>query len=750
MEREAPLTDKKRNGKYTVHLVAAALAVGVCALYSQVFRNGFVFDDVPYLVENRHIQEGFTLAAIKWAFTAFHCANWHPLTWLSAMLDFRVFGPNPTGHHAVNVLFHAANTVLLLLVLRRMTGSLWRSAFVAGLFAVHPLHVESVAWLAERKDVLSTFFLLLTIWAYAGYAQSPNPRRYALVALIFAMGLMSKPMLVSAPILLLLLDFWPLRRLSLGEGAKKKQAINFQKLIWEKAPLFGLSAVSCVITYFAQQNIGAVVRLERFPLGLRIENALVSYVAYIWKMIWPSGLAVYYPYPVHGIPALLTIGAALILIVISGFAIRAAKRHPYLAVGWLWYVITLVPVIGLVQVGEQSMADRYTYISLIGLFVMIAWGVPELLSRFVPVSPRLLVAPSLCVIAALSVCTWLQAPYWKSDYTLFLRAVSVTAHNKLAHNNLGVQLEEQGKLDEAIVQYRKALEVDPDYADARLGLGNALLAQGKVTEAVKEYSEVRRINPNDKKAGVALANAMSKQGKGALAAAEYSRILESDPDNVDAHYNLGLELSKQGKLDEAASHYSKALEINPNYAKAHNNLGAVLAQMGRSDEAVPHYQEALRIKPDYPEAHYNLAIALAAQGKSDEAFNHLSQAIRAKPDYAEAHNSLGALLAMRGSIPEAAGHFVEAVKYRPNYAEAHYNLGYALATQGKSKEAIGHYLEAIRIKPDYGVAHMNLAVELLINGRYAEAWKEVHLSQRYGCAPHPEFLKALSARMPER
>jgi tetratricopeptide (TPR) repeat protein len=750
VEGEVPLTDKKRNGKYTLHLVTAALAVGVCALYSQVLRNGFVFDDIPYLVENRHIQQGFTLSAIKWAFTAFYCANWHPLTWLSAMLDFRIFGPNPAGHHAVNVLLHAANTVLLLLVLRRMTGSLWRSAFVAALFAVHPLHVESVAWVAERKDVLSTLFLLTTIWAYADYAQSPNPRRYALVALTFTFGLMSKPMLVSVPILLLLLDFWPLRRLSLGNDAKKKRAMTVPKLIWEKTPLFALSAVSCVITYFAQQNIGAVVRLEKFPLGLRMANALVSYVAYIWKMIWPTGLAVYYPYPVHGIPALLTIGAALILIVISGFAIRAGKRHPYLAVGWLWYVISLVPVIGLVQVGEQSMADRYTYISLIGLFVMIAWGAPELLPRLVPVSPRLLVAPSLCVIAALSVCAWLQAPYWKSDYTLFFRTVSVTANNKLAHNNLGIQLEGQGKLDEAIVQYRKALEIDPDYADAHLDLGNALLAQGKVTEAVKEYSEVRRINPNDKKASVALANAMSRQGKGDLAATEYSRILESDPNNVDAHYNLGLELSKQGKFEEAASHYSKALEINPNYAKAHNNLGAVLAQMGRSDEAVPHYQEALRIKPDYPEAHYNLAMALAAQGKSDEAFNHLSEALKAKPDYAEAHNSLGALLAMHGRIAEAIPHFVEAVKYRPDYAEAHYNLGCALANQGKSNEAIGHYLEAIRIKPDYGVAHMNLAVELFISGRYAESWEEVHLSRRYGCAPNPEFLKALSAKMPER
>jgi len=683
----------------------AALVLVTAAAYWPVFGNGFVFDDVPYLVENPNLRDGFTADAVQWAFTSFRCANWHPVTWLSAMLDVSLFGLSPAGHHAVNLLFHLANTVLLLLLFRRITGSLWKSAFVAGLFALHPLHVESVAWIAERKDVLSTLFWLLGIWAYVRYAEKPSVRRYVLVAAIFALGLMAKPMLVTLPIVLLLLDFWPLRRLSLG-GSAKKGGPTPAKLILEKAPLLALSAASSLITYFAQQSIGAVVQLQKFPIGLRIENALVSYVAYVWKMIWPAGLAAYYPYPAHGIPAWQALGAALVLVGVSVFVFRQAKSRPYLAVGWLWYLIALMPVIGIVQVGEQSMADRYTYVPLIGIFLMIAWGVKAngrstsaqasadkggerasgrsrtTQSPSLPVTQSpILSGIAVVVLAALGVCTSLQARYWQSDYTLFLRAVNVTSDNKLARNNLGIQLEAQGKPDEAIVQYQKALEIDPNYADARLDLGNALFSQGKVEEAVKEYSAILKADPENKKASIGVANALAKKGRGDVAASEYAKILESDPNNADAHYNLGLMLSKQGKLDEAAEHYRKALDINPNYAKAHNNLGTLLTQQNKPDEALPHYQEAIRIKPDYAEAHCNLGIVLAGQG----------------------------------NVPEAAQHF----------------------------------LAAVRIKPDYAEAHASLALAYFLTERYAEAWKEVRLAERYGIPPDPRFLRALSEKMPE-
>ena len=733
---------EKRSDKRAIYVASAALAAATAAAYWLVLKNGFVFDDVPYLVENPSVRHGLSPAGIVWAFTAFYCANWHPLTWLSTMLDVSLFGMNAAGHHAVSLLFHLANTVLLMLLLRRMTGSLWKSAFVAGLFALHPLHVESVAWIAERKDVLSTLLMLLTVWAYVSYAESPSVRKYIVVAVLFALGLMAKPMLVTLPIVLLMLDYWPLRRLSFEH---RKGGATLAQLAMEKAPLLGLSAASSVITFFAQRSIGAVVQLVKFPLELRIENAVVSYGAYLWKMVWPSGLAAYYPYPAKGIPAVLVFASAAVLILISLAVWRNAKPRPYLAVGWLWYLITLIPVIGIVQVGEQSMADRYTYIPLMGISVAVTWLVVEKVRRPFLLSPILGVA----VLAVLGVCTWKQVQYWKSDYVLFERAAVATRDNKLAENNFGVQLEAQGKLDEAILHYRKALRIDPRYSDARLDLGNALLSQGKTREAVREYSRVLKDEPGNQKASIGLAAALAKQGRGDVAASGFSKVLETDPNNADAHYNLGLMLAREGKLDEAIQHFTKAVEINPNYAKAHNNLGAALGQQGRFDEAIPHYMDALKIDPRSPEAHCNLGVALANKGQMDEAQQHLVEAVALKPNYAEAHNVLGAVLASKGNVSEAMQHFAMAVKLNPAIAEAHYNLGFGLAGQSKSEEAMKEYREAIRLKPDYGVAHTNLAVELFINGRYAEAWDEVHLGARYGSPPNPQFVQALTAKMPE-
>lgn len=750
---------ERRLGRYTLHFIIAALILVTLVSYLHVFRSGFVFDDTLYLVENRHVQDGFTPDAVKWAFTAFYGANWQPMTWLSSMLDYRIFGSNPAGHHATNLFLHIFNTILLLLVLRRMTGSLWKSAFVAALFALHPLHVESVAWVSERKDVLSTCFMLLAIWAYVRYAERPSLRGYSLVAAAFALGLMAKPMLVSLPILLLLLDYWPLHRASFAGG---KPGLSPTKLIREKAPLFALSAASCVITYLAQRSGAAVIQLERFPLGLRVANSLVSYATYIGKTLCPTGLAAYYPYPRTGVPVPVVIVALLVMTAISVFAIRQARPRPYVAVGWLWYVITLVPVIGLVQVGEQSMADRYTYIPLIGLFIMAAWGIPDLLQSMralgkpkkgedISIAHLPVLSVSAClVIVALAACTSRQVGFWESNYTLFHRAVSATNGSALVLSNYGIELAKKGDYDKAIEQYREAIKAEPAYVESYVNLGNALKATGHTKEALKQYQEALTFKPDYTDALVSIANIMAEQGQGDAAAGEYSRVLDFNPDDPRAHFSLGYLLAKQGKVDEAVTHFERAIEITPDFDKAHFNLANLLSQRGEIDKAAEHYSEALRINPNYAEAHRGLALILGMQRRPDDAADHLRQAIKIKPNYADAHNDIGILLAQQGRVDEAIAQFSAAVKYRPDFVEAHSNLGLGLASKGNLDAAIAEYEKALKLNPGYLQVHGNLASAFYSAGRYADAWREVRIAERYGMKPPPEFIKALSAKMPRR
>jgi tetratricopeptide (TPR) repeat protein len=467
---------KKPHGNIpVVILIAVSLAAATFGVYWRALSNGFVWDDIPYVLQNRHVQGGLTLSSTKWAFTSMLCANWHPLTWISAMLDYRLFGHSPSGYHLVNVLFHIANSILLMTLLIRMTGGVWRSGFVAALFALHPLHVESVAWVAERKDVLSTFLMFLTMLAYLRYAKRPNWSSYLLVALLFAMGLMSKPMLVTLPIVLLLLDYWPLARFT------KKRPVA--KLVWEKVPLLMLSVAASAVTYIAQQRGHA---LAPYSLGLRIENALVSYTIYIIKMVWPSGLAVHYPFPEHGIPAGEVIGSCAILAAISLTAIKARNRHPYLLWGWLWFLITLVPVIGFVQVGGQSMADRYTYVPLIGLFVAVAWVAPRSIRVLAP-----------AVIVALMVCTVLQVRYWKNEETLFRRVVSVTDRDALAYNYLGVTLAMKGEMKQAEDNFLRALAVDPHNVAAHVNMGELLLEKKDKAGARVYFQGALKFDPDN-------------------------------------------------------------------------------------------------------------------------------------------------------------------------------------------------------------------------------------------------------------
>jgi Flp pilus assembly protein TadD len=599
-------------------LVCLFLIVITIAVYWQTRNHEFVsYDDDAYVIENPQVQAGLTRQTIIWSFTTTHVANWHPLTWLSHMMDCQLYDLNPSGHHLTNVLFHLANTVLLFLLLNRSTGSSWRSGFVAALFAVHPLHVESVAWVAERKDVLCTLFWLLTMWTYIYYVEKPRLHRYLLTLLTLGLGLMAKPMLVTLPFVLLLLDYWPLGRFQAGPAGSNDQAqvqlplssvktrMPSSRLIWEKAPFFVVSLASCVVTFLVQQKGGAVETVADFPLTIRIGNALVSYVSYMGKMIWPQNLAVFYPHPGTSLPRWQPVAAGLLLICITIGVIRAGRKRAYLTVGWLWYLGTLVPVIGLVQVGAQALADRYTYVPLIGLFIMISWFIPDLLSAWRH-RGILLGGAALTLVSALMVCTWMQLQHWKNDLTLFEHALKVTANNYLAHDSLGNALAEQGKLDQAITHYNAALRINPNSLNTHNNLGVAFLEGGDIDKAITHYYAALRLKS----------------------------------DSAETHNNLGVAFFSMGQLNKAISHYLTAIELDPTFGKAYNNLGNVLFQQGKLDEAIIQYQRALETKTNYPEAHNNLGVALAQQGKMDEAIIQFEEALRLKPGYAQARTNL--------------------------------------------------------------------------------------------------------------
>ncbi len=600
-------------------LLYLLLIFATLAIFHQLPNYDFVnIDDDLFVYKNTQVLKGFTTETVIWAFTNFSPDYWRPLSWLSHMLDCELFGLRPGLHHLTNLLIHVANSVLLLFILRRMTGALWRSAFVAVLFAIHPLHVESVAWVAERKDVLSAFFWFLTIWAYARYAEQTGLRRYLLVLLFFGLGLMAKPMVVTLPFVLLLLDYWPLGRLQLQNvGTVSDLDIpkaSVFRLVWEKIPFFALSATTVVATLLATKAGGTLRSLEVFPLKIRIANALVSYISYMIKMIWPFRLAVYYPHP-EAFPIWQIGGAGLLLLVVSVILVRAAGKRPYLVVGWLWYLVALLPVIGLVQAGSQAMADRYTYIPLVGLFVLIAWAVPSLMEGWRYQRVVLAISTTILLLG-LTVATMLQVRYWQNSITLFQHALKVTSGNHFAHNNLGVALAQDGRLDEAIYHYFQALRIKPGTADVHNNLGNALAAQGSVDRAVDHYYQALEIDSNNAKAYNNLGNLLANQGKAEEAINHYKEALRLEPDYVEAHYNLGTALAEQGRTEEAIGHLTAALRLMPFWAGAHNNLGVLLEKRGRLDEAIQHYHEALRLDPDYAKARSNLERALRLMEKS--------------------------------------------------------------------------------------------------------------------------------------
>jgi Flp pilus assembly protein TadD len=602
-----------------VRIVYLLLIFATLVVFHRLPTHDFInLDDNLLIYENPQVLAGFTKGGVIWAFTQYHAEYWHPVTWLSHMLDCQLFGLRPGLHHLTSLLFHLANCALLLLILKKMTGALWRSAFVAALFAIHPLHVESVAWVAERKDVLSAFFWFLTIWAYVRYAEQPGLKSYLLVLLFFGLGLMAKPMVVTLPFVLLLLDYWPLGRLQLQNVRTASDldipGASLFRLVWEKIPLFVLTAVTIAATVVVQDKVGALRSLEAFPLQARIANALVSYVSYMAKMFWPHNLAVYYPHP-GTIPLWQVAGSGLLLLCISVMVIKAAKNRPYFAVGWFWYLGTLVPVIGLVQVGSQAMADRYSYLSLIGLFIMIAWGVPSILAGWRHEKTVFAIASAILLLGCM-VGTWRQVGHWQNSITLFQHAVRVTSDNHFAHNNLGVALARGGRLAEATYHYSQALRIKPDRAEVHNNLGNALAAQGNVDRAVGHYYQALEIDSNNARVYNNLGNLLANQGKTEEAIINYNEALRLEPDYVKAHYNLGTALAEQGRTEQAIKHVTEALRLMPYWAGAHNNLGVLLERRGRLDEAIRHYYEALRLEPDYAKARTNLERALTLKDKS--------------------------------------------------------------------------------------------------------------------------------------
>jgi tetratricopeptide (TPR) repeat protein len=602
-------------------LISAGLLLAIFAVYAQVAQHEFLnYDDDLYVFQNSFVKAGLTLASLKWALTAVVVSNWMPVTLISHMLDCQLFGLASGMHHLTNVLFHALSTVLLFLVLHRSTRARWPSAFVAFLFALHPLHVESVAWVAERKDVLSTFFWLLALYGYVYYAERPSLRRYLLVAVPFCLGLMSKPMLVTFPFTLLLFDVWPLRR------------TQWPRTVLEKLPLFALSAAAAAITYFTQQSHGAFILT--LSLGTRLKNALDSYMTYIVQTFLPVRLAAIYSYP-NAIATWPAVIALLILLMVTVLAIFAwRQKRPYYAVGWFWYLGTLVPVIGLVQVGYTSHADRYTYVSLIGLSLMLAWGAVDLVQKW-PWTQTIVISAAALFGVMCTALASTQITYWRDSETVFQHAIDVSPDNWVAHFNLGsYEMTTLKHTADAIPHFQATLRIRPDHAAARDFLGFCLLNTGHASDAVSHLEQVSRIRPNNGDTEASLGEALAKTpGRESEAIAHLQTALRLKPDDFEVNNDLGALMLNGGRISAAIPYLETAARLKPDSADVHLNLALALARTpARVADAIPQYEAALRLKPDYAAAHRSLGLLLARSGRTEEAIEHLSAAQRVEPD----------------------------------------------------------------------------------------------------------------------
>ncbi len=646
-------------------LIAASLAAGTALVYAGVAHFNFVnLNDRHYIHENPEVVAGLSWSGIRWAFTTQHAANWHPLTWISHMVDCQLFGLAPGPPHVVNLLLHIASVCVLFLVLCRMTGRVGPSAFASALFAIHPLHVESVAWVAERKDVLSGLFAMLTVAAYAGYATRPSVGRYVLMTTLFAAGLLVKPMLVTLPFALLLLDVWPLDRI---------RTTTWGRLAAEKVPLLVLSAVSSVMTFLAQRQGLAVVGTDQLPLVPRIEHAVVAAVIYLRQTIWPANLAAFYP--LTAISWAQATLAAVLLVALSVGALRLRRRAPYLIVGWLWFVGMLIPVIGLVQVGAEAHADRYTYLPHVGLFIALAFGAAEA-TRLLP--RTLVTGTALGVLVLLAIATNRQLMYWANSVALWTRAVEVTPDSYRAHFNLADAFNEDNRVTPALAEYQRSLALNPDFGRAQLDFAQALAQSGRTTDALPHFEAALRLSP-------------------------------SDPDTLNGYGNA---LAALGRFPEAARALQAAIRLRPGFPEALSNLGSVLLTQGQIDDAIANYARAAELQPESADVHSNFANALYLRGRTTEAIAEARRAISLAPGMASAHEILGLALQAARQPQDAAREMNEALRLEPSHARWHYRLALVLVDLHQPAEAIAHLRVAVSQEPGFTPAR-NLLAELL-------------------------------------
>jgi tetratricopeptide (TPR) repeat protein len=586
------------------YLIVIFLIVASFIAYGRIFDNGFIsLDDYQYIIENNHIKSGINPESIKWAFSAVACNNWHPLTWLSHMLDWSLFADHAGGHHLISLLLHIGSVFFLFFFLNRTTNNLWQSAFAAALFALHPLRVESVAWAAERKDVLSMCFGLASIYAYACYVESSKISLYFLCLILFTLGLMAKPMLVTLPFVLLLLDYWPLGRWKSALVKNRDHLIS--RLLWEKAPFIFLSIVSSIVTIWVQNKGGAVIPMEYLSFSTRAANAIISYVSYLGKTFSPVDLAVFYPYE-YSFPFWQVLVSCFILIGVTVVVIYALKKLPFLFVGWFWYLETLIPVIGLVQVGKQAMADRYTYLPSIGITIMLVWGIPLLFPR-ANMRKKVLFPAGIAYLVILSVLTWQQCGYWKNGITLFSHALQATKNNYLAHNARGITYGELGQYQIAIEDFSKAIGLKPDYVDAYCNRGFAYDRSGQYQLAIEDFNKAIGLNHNYIEPYINRGNVYNNLSQYQLAIADYNEAIRLKPDYAEAYYDRGIAYNNLGQYQRAIKDYNKAITIKPDDSDNYNNRGVAYAKLSQYQSAIADFNNAIKLKKDYTDAYNNRA-----------------------------------------------------------------------------------------------------------------------------------------------
>jgi tetratricopeptide (TPR) repeat protein len=725
---DRPLSDKERNLPSLVGIdgmnhrnkwIAAGLVLCCVAIYGQTLAHDFVnYDDQLYVTDNDTVQAGLSWANVVWAFTTDRAMYMHPLTWMSHMLDCQIYGMQPWGHHLTNLLLHALNAVLLFLALARMTRCALPSALVAALFAVHPLHVESVAWIAERKDMLSMLFWAAGLGTYVWYRERPNVPRYLAVALMFLLGFLSKPMMVTFPLVLLLLDYWPLGRVdrtaSVGASAK-----GLARLAVEKTPLLLMTVVMCAITFVMQAQAKNLEFGAKVPLVDRCANAVVVYALYLVKTLWPFGLAVYYPHPISR-PAWQIAGAAVMLAAVTLVCVLNLRRRPWLIVGWLWYLGTLVPVIEVVQAGTFSHADRYTYIPLIGIFIMAAFSLNELWeARYLP--GKAAVLAGVLAITAFTAVAVHQTAYWKDSESLFRHALAVTADNTTSRNNLASILCEKKKTGEAFENAERAVELAPKNYVAIEGMAVILHSQGRYEEALAKHREALAIQPGDANAQRNLRKTLKELGQLDGIQSEYERLEQKASKSVEDYCRLGALAMNLGDPNASFTAYETALKMEPDGKRVYTAVGDMLSGEGKAADALAYYEKALHADPQDAQTLYNMGVMLSKLKRPDEAAAKYREALQWKPDFAQAHNNLGSLSANAQRLDEAVEHYRKAIALDPNYAQARVNLASLLAFQGQTDEAITLYDEAIRIKPEAVGVRLSLARLLLENRRGAEA-----------------------------